>query len=96
LSADFALVLTIATIVIVKIVVSGTTKRTEGIFWNGFTVTMPYRFKLCLVLPFIVGKKKQPVLLNERLNDRKFISLKLLIFRRVNFIVSPLAKRYVF
>ena len=55
LATDFALKLTIAAIIIVKIVMRSATNRTDRIFRDGFTISSLNRFDFFLVLPFVVS-----------------------------------------
>ena len=81
LTADFALVLTIAAIVVIDVMVRCTTQGTDGIFGNGLSIATLNRFNGFTILPLIVFEKKQVVLFDKVLDDRKFINLKFLIFR---------------
>lgn len=71
LPTDFALELPIAAIIIVEIVVRCPTKRTEGIFRDGFTIAALNGSDGFAVLPEIVFKEKLPVLFDERLEERE-------------------------
>ncbi len=63
--------LPIAAIIIVEIVVRCPTKRTEGIFRDGFTIAALNGSDGFAVLPEIVFKEKLPVLFDERLEERE-------------------------
>ena len=93
LPADFALELPIAAIIIVEIVVRCPTKRTEGIFRDGFTIAALNGSDGFAVLPEIVFKEKLPVLFDERLEEREAVGSKLLVFRGVGIIEGPLLER---
>ncbi len=72
------------------------TKRTGDVLGDGLAVTALNRFELLAVLPFVIGDEELPILLNEGNNDRQDIRLELLILGRMDLIMSPLAKRYIF
>ena len=85
--------LPIAAIIIVEIVVRCPTKRTEGIFRDGFTIATLNGSDGFAVLPEIVFKEKLPVLFDERLEEREAVGSKLLVFRGVGTIKGPLPER---
>ena len=95
LATDLALILTVSPIVIIEIVVRGTTEWTDHILRDGFAVTALNRFDGFAILPEIVFKKELPVLFDERLNDGEPVSGKLLVFRGVGIIESPLLERNI-
>ncbi len=80
LTTNFALILAITTIVVVKIMMRGTAKRTSGIFRDRLAVASLNRFDLLLILPFIVGQQKLPILFYKGNDGGKDIGLKFLIF----------------
>ena len=90
LSTDFTLVLSVAAIVIVKIVVRCPTKRAAGIFRNGFSIAALNGSDGFAVLPEIVFKEKLPVLFDERPDERERVGSKLLVLRGVGIIKGPL------
>ena len=96
LPTDFALELPIAAIIIVEIVVRCPTKRTEGIFRDGFTIATLNGSDGFAVLPEIVFKEKLPVLFDKGFNDRKFIYFEFLIFGRMGIIKGPLLEWNIF
>ena len=96
LSTDFALILTVATIIVVNVVMRSSTQRADGIFRNGFTIAALNRFKWFAILSLIVFGKKLPVLFDKGFDDRKFINLEFLILGRMGIIGSPLFERNVF
>ena len=96
LSTDLALVLSVAAIIIVEIVVRCPTKRTEGIFRDGFTIATLNGSDGFAVLPEIVFKDKLPVLFDERLEEREGVGSKLLVFRGVGTIKGPLLEWNIF
>lgn len=96
LPTDFALELPIAAIIIVEIVVRCPTKRTEGIFRDGFTIAALNGSDGFAVLPEIVFKEKLPVLFDERLEEREGVGSKLLVFRGVGTIKGPLLEWNIF
>jgi hypothetical protein len=79
LAADFALKLTVAAIVIVKIVMSRPTKRTNNCIRNRFSIAPLNWLQIFLVLPFVVSEQKLPVLFEEWFNDRQLIRFEFLI-----------------
>ena len=96
LATDLALVLSVPDIVIVEIVVRCPTKRTEGIFRDGFTIAALNGSDGFAVLPEIVFKEKLPVLFDERLEEREGVGSKLLVFRGVGTIKGPLLEWNIF
>ena len=95
LATDLALVLSVPAIVIVEIVVRSATEGTDNILRDGFPVTPLYRFDGFAILPKIVLEEELPVLFDERLNDGEAIRSKLLVFRGVGIIESPLLERNI-
>ena len=83
LTTNFALILTIATIVIVNVMVGSTAERTDGFLGNGFPVFALDRFCFFSVLPLVVFQKELPVLFDEWFYDRKLVNFELLVFGRV-------------
>ena len=95
LTTNFALILTVTTIVIVDVMMGGTAKWAYSFFGNRFTVTalnFLYRFT---VLPLIVFKKELPILFDKSFDNRKLVNLEILIFWRVGIVESPLFERDV-
>ena len=90
LPTDFALVLSIAAVVVVDEMVWSTTERTDGILWNGFRVATLNRFKGFAILPLIVFQKELPVLFDKGFYNRELVNLKLLVLWRVGIIECPL------
>jgi len=80
LPTDFALILTVTTIVVIDVMVGSPTKRADGIIGNGFTITAFYRFDRPAIFPLIVFKKELPVLFDKSFNDREPVYLEFLIF----------------
>ena len=69
LSTNFALELAVAPIIVVNVMMGSTTTRANSIMRNRFTVSSLNRFDLLAIFPFIIGKQKLPVLIDERDND---------------------------
>jgi hypothetical protein len=83
LSADFALVLSIATVIIVKIMMGSPTKWADGIRRNvGRSVSLD-GFCWFAIFPEIVLKKELPVLFDEGYDDRQAVSSEFLVLWRV-------------
>ena len=95
LTANLALILTIAAIVVVDVMMRSTTERTDGVLRNGFTIFTLDRLWLFSILPFIVFEKELPILFDERFYDRKLVNFKLLVLWRMGIIESPLFKRNI-
>ena len=95
LSTNFALILTIAAVVIVDVMMRSPTKRTYDVFRNGSSITTLNRFDRFSVFPKIVFEKELPVLLDKSFNDRKLINLKFLICRGIGIVKGPLFERYI-
>ena len=93
LSANFALILAIAAVVIVDVMMRSPTKRTYDVFGNGSPITALNRFNRLSVLPLIIFEKELPILFDEGFDDRKLINLEFLILWRVGIIESPLLER---
>lgn len=81
LTTDFALMLTVAAIVVVDAMVRRSTQRADGIFGNGFTIATLNGFDRLAVLPLIVFEKELPVLFDTGFDDREIINFKFLILR---------------
>ena len=95
LTTDFALILTVTTIVIVDVMMGSTAKRAYSFFGNRLTITtlnLLYRFT---VFPLIVFEKELPILFDESFYDRKLVNLKFLVLWRVRIIKSPLFERNI-
>ena len=95
LATDLALVLTIATIVVVDELMRSTAKRTHGIFRNGFAVTTLNWLHGFTILPMIVFEKEFPILFDESFDNRKLIDFEFLVLRRMGIFKSPLFKRNI-
>ena len=95
LATDLALILSIPPIVIIEKVVRGPTEWTDNILRDGFAVTALDRFDGFAILPEKVFEEELPVLFDERLNDGEAVSGKLLVFRGVGIIESPLLERNI-
>ena len=95
LTADFALVLPVATVVVIDEVMRSTTEWTDGIFGNGFTIAALNRFDCFTILPLVVFKKELPVLFDKGFDDRKFINLEFLILWGMGIVKSPLFQRNI-
>ena len=96
LTADFALILAVATIVIVYEVVRGTAHWTDDIFWDGFTIAALDWSEGFSVFPLIVFEKEVPVLFDKCFDNRELVNLKLLISWGMGIIESPLPERNIF
>ena len=92
LPTDFALELPIAAIIIVEIVVRCPTKRTEGIFRDGFTIAALNGCDRFAVFPEIVLQKELPILFDERFDEREAVGGELLVLRGVGIIEGPLSE----
>ena len=95
LTTDLALVLTIATIIVIDEKMGSTTQRADGILGNGFAVATLNRLNWFAVFPVIVFQKELPVLFDKRFYNRELVNLKLLVLWRVRIIESPLFQRYI-
>ena len=95
LTTDFALVLTVATIVIVKVMMWSSTERTDGIFGDGFPISTLHRFYGFTILPLVVFEKELPVLFDEWFYDWELVYFELLVLWRMRIIESPLFERNV-
>jgi hypothetical protein len=97
LPADLALKLSAAARVVIDIVMRGAAERAGGICRNvtGFAFLGFDRFYGFAIAEEVVSVPELPVLFDEWFDDRKFIREELLVFRAVEFIVSPLLKRNV-
>lgn len=90
LSADLALVLSAASIIVIDVVMRRATEGTEDIFGNGTAIAAPDGSDGLSILPLVVFEKELPVLPNERLDDREFVHFKFLVFRRMGIVIGPL------
>ena len=95
LATDLALVLSVPDIVIVEIVVRSATEGTDNILRDGFSVTPLDRSDGFAILPEIILEEELPVLFDEWKNDWQAVSGKLLVFRGVGIIESPLLERNI-
>ena len=95
LATDLALILSVAAIVIIKIMVRGATEGTDNLLRDGFTVTPLDWSDGFTILPEIILEEELPVLFDEWLDDREAVSGKFLVFRGVGIIESPLLERNV-
>src|SRR5690554_805541 len=89
-------ILPISAIIIVNIVVRSITNRANYSLRNSFTISPLNRFYILFVTPFIVLKQKVPIMFLKFHNSRQLVSFKLLVFRRMRIIKSPLFKWYIF
>jgi hypothetical protein len=96
LRADFALILSIATVIVIEIVMGSATDRTDSVNRNGLTIATIDRLKWFSVFNRVVLQQLPPVLFLKLTDDWQDISLEFLIFGRMDLIMSPLAKRDVF
>lgn len=95
--ADLALKLSAAARAVIDIVMRGAAERAGGICRNvtGFAFLGFDRLYGFAIAEEVVSVPELPVLFDEWFDDRKFIREELLVFRAVEFIVSPLLKRNV-
>lgn len=95
LPTDFAFELSPATGIIVDVLMGSPTERTYGIYRDsaGFTFLGFDRFDSLAVAKEVILVPELPVLLNEWLDEWKFIGKELLIFGVVEFTMSPLFER---
>jgi hypothetical protein len=96
LRADFALILSIATVIVIEIVMGSATDRTDSVNRNGLTIATIDRLKWFSVFNRVVLQQLPPVLFLKLTDDWQDISLEFLILGRMDLIMSPLAKRDVF
>ncbi|OPJ59223.1 hypothetical protein CLORY_33790 [Clostridium oryzae] len=96
LTTNFALVLPFRTVVIVNVLVRGTTFRTNDTFRNRFTVTTINRLNKLIVFVFIVSQKELIIYLLKAKNLRQLVNLKLLVLWTIRILKSPLFKRNMF
>jgi len=80
LPTGFALILAVTAIVVIDVMMRGTTKRTDGVFRNGFTITALNWFDRLAIFPVIVFKEELPVLFDKGFDDRELINLEFLVF----------------
>ena len=83
LTADFTLILTIAAVIIVNIMMWSSTERADGVFRNSFSIATLDRVKGFTVFPFVVFKKKSPVLFDERFYDWELIDFEFFVLGRM-------------
>ena len=95
LTTDLALVLTIATIIVIDEKMGSTTQRADGILGNGFAVATLNRLNRFAILPLIVFQKELPVLFDKRFDDREPVDLEFLISGRMGIIESQLPQRNI-
>lgn len=95
LSTDFTLVLSVTAIVVVKVMMGGTTEWADGTVRNGFTIASLNRLHSFTIAPGVVLQEELPVLLDKRFDDGELVHFELLVFRRVRVIKSPLLERDV-
>lgn len=79
LTTDFALILTVTTIVVIDIMMESSTKRTDGVFRNGFTIPALNWFDRFAIFSQIVFEEELPVLFDKSFHDRKLVDLEFLI-----------------
>ena len=95
LGTNLALILAIATIVVVDELMRSATKRTHGIFRNGFAVTTLNWLCRFTIFPMIVFEKELPILFDKGFDDRKLVDFEFLVLRRMGIIESPLFERNI-
>ena len=97
LAADFAFKLTAPAGVIIDVFMRSTAERTYGIFRDsaGLAILSFDRFNCFAVAKPVILVPEQPVLFDERLNDRQLIREEFLVFGAVDLIMSPLFERNV-
>ena len=93
LSADFALVLAIAAVVIIDKEMRGTAQGADDILRDGLSVSPLDRFQRFAVAPEIVFKEELPVLFDKGSDTWEFIYFEFLIFGRVGVVKRPLLER---
>ena len=81
LTADFALILTVAPVVVVNVEMWSTAQRTDSICRDGLAIATLNRLDRLAILPLIVFKKELPVLFYESFNDREMVDFEFLILR---------------
>jgi hypothetical protein len=96
LGADFALILSIATVIVIEIMMRGAADRTDRVNRNGLTTATIDRLKWFSMFNRVVLQQLSPVFFLKSTDDWQDISLEFLIFGRMDLIMSPLAKRDVF
>lgn len=89
-AADFALKLSITTVVVIKIHMRSTADRTYNIFRNRASVVPAYRLEFLAIAMFVVTYEETPVLFEKRYDVGELVDLELLIFRRTGIVVDPL------
>ena len=90
MSADFALVLAVAAVVIIDKEMRCTAPGANDIFRNRLPVSALNRFQRFAVAQEIVFKGELPVLFEKGSDTGEFINFELLIFGRVGVIKRPL------
>ena len=95
LAADFALVLSVAAVIIVDVMVRCATERTDDIFRDRSAITPLDGFDGSAILPEIVFEKELPVLFDEGFDDRELVDPEFLILRGVGIVKSPLLERNI-
>lgn len=95
LATDLAQILSVATIVIIEIMMRGTTEGADNIFRDRLPVTALDRSDGFAILPEKVFEEELPVLFDEGLDDGEPVSGKLLVFGGVGIIESPLLERNI-
>ena len=95
LSADLAFELSAAAGVVVNIFVGCAAKRAYGIGWDRtlFAFMGFDRFYGFPITEAVILVPELPVLFEERLDNGKLIRKEFLVFRAVDFIMSPLLER---
>ena len=95
LTADLAFELTATTGVIIEVLMRSTAEGTYGIFRDsaGLAILSFDRFNCFAVAKPVILVPEQPVLFDERLNDRQLIREEFLVFGAVDLIMSPLFER---
>ncbi len=83
LSTDFALLLSVSTIIVADEMMRCASQRAYSIFWNTFSITALYWFQRFAIFPVIAFKEKLSVLFDKNFDNRKFIHFEFLIFGRM-------------
>ena len=97
LPADLAFELPTAAGIVIDVFMRGVAERTYGIFRDsaGLAILSFDRFNCFAVAKPVILVPEQPVLFDERLNDRQLIREEFLVFGAVDLIMSPLFERNV-
>jgi len=93
LATDFALILSIAAVIVIDILMRGTANRTHDIRRNDPAITSLDWSEFFLVSPEIVFEKEAVVLLMKGFDDRKLIDFEFLVLWRMGIVIGPLFER---